>query len=194
MTTSISLIKAAYPEVYHTSMITISRVHQPTNMKSRILKECHGLTERAGIRRLRHNCHLVDLNHIRGSLRVQSIDVDSLTLPHTHHILLAVLRQQTALVVIVEEAVQTSTVDEDVGRVVEVEADCLVACSYEALFEGRVGVAAVWGPGIESAGVVLGVPIMMISVLASVVDTIRSTYMVSLWMTPIYMSFALAIL
>jgi len=98
----------------------------PRNL-SRILKQRYSLAETIRAPGLRHNSNLIDLDHDRRSLRAQRIDVDTLALRHTDRILLAVLREQTPLVVVVEEAIQPGAVDEDVRAIEQIEAVRLVA-------------------------------------------------------------------
>lgn len=72
---------------------------------SRILEHCNRLTESVVVRCLRYHSNLLNLNHVIRCLCAQGIHVDAFALFHAEDVLLAILREETALIVVVEEAV-----------------------------------------------------------------------------------------
>ncbi|CAG9998128.1 unnamed protein product [Clonostachys byssicola] len=90
---------------------------------------------------------------VGAGLGVDTVHVD-LGVLDLDHVLLAVLSIQTLLGVVLEEAVQATTVEEDVAGVVDTETPSLGASLTSALGKGRIevlGVGSEWGLGIRVA-------------------------------------------
>ncbi|CAI6089739.1 unnamed protein product [Clonostachys chloroleuca] len=115
---------------------------------------CKGSAERALIiRQVSHETLTARGDDVGAGLGVHTVHVD-LGVLDLNHVLLAVLSVQTLLGVVLEEAVQSTTVEEDVAGVVDTETPSLSASLTSALGKGRVevlGVSSEWGLGIGVA-------------------------------------------
>jgi hypothetical protein len=165
---------------------------------SRILKQRQRMTKRVHIRPGRHQTHAVHLNHRLRRNRVQPEQVDRLARFNRHHELLTICRDNTSTVVVVEEAVQSRAVVEDVGALVNDEAVSFGAGDEEAVFEAWVGPGFEGLEDGEGTGVVLHVAVsgkmcQLRFFLHDFVDTSWDrTYAVSCWMCPAKTFLALA--
>jgi len=96
------------------------------------------MTECVPIRARSHQAHPVHLDHRLRCNRVERKDIDGLALLDRHHVLLAVLRDNAAAVVVVEETIQPYGVVEDVGAVDVDDAVRFGASDEEAVLEAWV--------------------------------------------------------
>jgi len=123
----------------------------------RLFKKRHTLTKTALQTLTTHHSHTINRDSIRSSLRVGVIQIDGTTIFQHDHELLAILRDQAALVVIIEEGVEASAVHKDVVGVADDESVGFVAYVLAAFAEEGVGVVCYWHERIESLRVGLHV-------------------------------------
>lgn len=114
------------------------------------LEDSNGATEIIAVVGLRYRFVSIDRNHAGARFGTQCIDEYLAAPVHADHVLLTALCVQTSLVVIVKEAVQPSTVDEDVRGSDDAETPCLPACVGGAGAEVRVVKVTVGGKGLQS--------------------------------------------
>ncbi|CAG9937310.1 unnamed protein product [Clonostachys rosea f. rosea IK726] len=121
---------------------------------SSLIIQRKGSAERALIvRQVSHETLTARGDDVGAGLGVDTVHVD-LGVLDLNHVLLAVLSVQTLLGVVLEEAVQATTVEEDVAGVVDTETPSLGASLTSALGPVRVevlGVGSEWGLGIGVA-------------------------------------------
>ena len=124
---------------------------------SSLFEQCDSRAEVVPIVRLVDRSVAVDGDHVGAGLGAQAPKIDLARTLQADHVLLAAFGVEARLVVVVEERVQTSAVDENIRATKNTKAPCFLARVCCAIGESRVVVGGLWWEGGGGDGVGLHV-------------------------------------
>ena len=111
-----------------------------------LVEESNGRAEVASILLLRDQSLAARGDHVSTGLGADTVQV-CLRAKHFDHVELAGFGLEAFLLVVLEEAVETASEEEDIGGVEDAETPCLLAGGSGAVAEGRVVVFGFRGEG-----------------------------------------------